>query len=59
MTSHTIADAFLTHLKGYSFDLNRKKRFSAFSAKKMWIPLIRDVRCQKLRIRIVMLRDSP
>ncbi len=59
MTSHTIADIFLTHLKGYSFDLNRKKPFSAFNAKKTWIPLIRDVRCQKTQKRIVMLRDSP
>ncbi len=34
MISHTIADVFWVHLKGYSQALNRKKRVSAFRAKK-------------------------
>jgi hypothetical protein len=35
-TSFTIADIFFEHLKGKSFDLNRKKPISACRAKKMW-----------------------
>jgi hypothetical protein len=34
MTSHTIADVFQVHLKGYSHALNRKKRFQRLRPKK-------------------------
>jgi hypothetical protein len=49
MTSHTIADSFLVHLKGYSFVLNRKKLITALRAKKTWSPFLRHLRYQKLK----------